>query len=313
MKATTADQNQGPLIPVRLRAGDRVRFVSPASTPDKESMMRCVDILQSWGLDVDVADHAFDRFGYLAGRDEHRIEDLNTAFADPTVRALFATRGGKGAYRIADKLDFDIIGKNPKWLVGFSDISILHLALWKHCKLVGVHGALYGIGDNIAAETIEGLRSALMDTATITLRSDNTDPTAALTTTGHASGVLLGGNLDMISTAAGWVLPSLKNVILLIEAVNMGLGQVDRQLTMLANAGHLHGLKGVAVGQFSGFKAQGGWTIIDLLRDHLERLDIPILGGLALGHGHCPRTALLGTTAHLETSTQTLTITPGGD
>jgi muramoyltetrapeptide carboxypeptidase len=112
----------------------------------------------------------------------------------------------------------------------------------------------------------------------------------------------------MISTAAGWALPDLAGAILLVEAVDLYLGQVDRQLTMLRKAGHLAGVNGVAVGQFTKFKPSGGMTIIDLLREHLGPLNVPILGGLPLGHGDRPLTVPLGAIAHLDTASRTLTV-----
>ena len=98
------------LIPPRLKPGDKVRFVSPASTPDREQVMRRAKILEEWGLRVDFGEHAFDKLSFLAGTDEDRLADFNAALNDPDVRAIFATRGGKGSYRIADRLDFERSG-----------------------------------------------------------------------------------------------------------------------------------------------------------------------------------------------------------
>jgi len=122
MKRTILAGSDSALTPAKLRAGDKVRFVSPASTPDRESVLRGSEILESWGLRVDFGEHAFDKLGYLAGTDEERLSDLNLAFGAPEIRAIFATRGGKGSYRIADGIDFDAVSRDPKFLVGFSDI-----------------------------------------------------------------------------------------------------------------------------------------------------------------------------------------------
>ncbi|MFI0854584.1 LD-carboxypeptidase [Streptomyces sp. NPDC021098] len=97
-------------------------------------------MLTSWGLRVELGEHVFDQWGYMAGRDEDRVFDLNSAFGDPGVRAVIATRGGKGAYRIVDDLDTDTLRRDPKPLVGFSDITHLHLALWARCGLASLHG-----------------------------------------------------------------------------------------------------------------------------------------------------------------------------
>lgn len=296
------------LMPPRSKTGDKVRFISPASTPDKAAVLQRAKILEGWGLKVDFGEHAFHKLAYLAGTDDERLHDLNLALRDPEVRAVFATRGGKGSYRIADCMDFDAVRRDPKFLIGFSDITALHLSLWKHCRVIGVHGALMEDEGQVSEENEEALRKVLMTSEPIVIRSRRDEPTSALTTTGSATGRLIGGNLDMISTAAGWALPRLCGAILLIEAVDMYLGQVDRQLTMLRKAGHLSSLAGVAVGQFTKFETAGGRTIIELLREHLERLSVPILGGLPLGHGNKPVSALVGAIASLDTASRELTI-----
>ncbi|MYV39652.1 hypothetical protein GT030_12425 [Streptomyces sp. SID1328] len=135
----TCDSHQTVRSP-RLRPGDRVRIVSPASPPSREGVARGVEVLKSWGLRVELGEHVFDQWGYTAGRDEDRVFDLNAVFTDSGVRAVIATRGGKGAYRIVDDLDIGALRRDPKPLVGFSDITHLHLALWARGGLASLHG-----------------------------------------------------------------------------------------------------------------------------------------------------------------------------
>lgn len=271
--------------------------------------MRRAEILEGWGLQVDFGEHAFNKLAYLAGTDEQRLSDINMAFRDHSVRAIIATRGGKGSYRIADQLDFEAAQLDPKLVVGFSDITAIHLSLCKHCRLAGIHGTLMDYRDgNISEHSAASLRDVLMTSQDIVLCTRPDEPTSALTTSGVANGVLMGGNLDMIATAAGWALPDLRSAILLIEAVNMHLGQIDRLLTMLRKSGVLSHLAGIAIGQFTDFKTSGPWSIIDLLREHLEPLNVPILGGLPLGHGHEPLCVPLGTMAYLDTTSGVLKI-----
>ncbi|MDL2400466.1 S66 peptidase family protein [Rhizobium mayense] len=302
------------ILPPLLRLGDRVRFVSPASSPDRDLVLRQAEILKGWGLDVDFGEHAFCKHDYLAGTDEERLADLNAALRDPEVRAIFTTRGGKGSYRIADRLDFGAARRDPKFLVGFSDITMLHLSLWKHCRQVSIHGALFvSEGEqDVGAETCDSLRRALMTSEDIIIRSRPAEPTSALTTAGTATGRLIGGNLDMVATAAGWALPDLHGAILLLEAVNMYRGQVDRQLTMLRKAGHLNGLAGVAIGQFTRFEFDRRFSVIDILREHLDALDVPVLAGLPLGHGHSPLSVPIGAVAALDAKAGTLMVRRGG-
>ena len=296
------------LTPAALRPGDRVRFVSPASPPDRAGVERRAGILEGWGLQVEVGRHAFDQRGFLAGRDEDRLADLNKAFRDPEIRAVFATRGGKGSYRIADRLDFDAVRADPKILVGFSDITVLHLSLWKHCRLIGLHGGLFGPEDVIAPETEAALRSALMTREHICLQADATESTARLTTEGQAKGRLIGGNLIMLATAAGWALPDLTGAILLVEAVDLAHGAIDRTWSMMTKSGCLEGLAGIAFGQFTGIRSEGAWTAFDYLREHLAALGVPVLGGLPLGHGPRPRAVPIGAWADLDADAGTLRV-----
>jgi len=294
------------LTPRKLRPGDKVRFISPASTPDRDAVLRSAAALQRWGLEIEYGAHAFAKEGTFAGSDEQRAADLNAALRDPSVRAVFATRGGRGCYRIADKIDFDAVRRDPKLLIGFSENTILHLALWKECSLPGIHGAVRSEeGEEVHGRANALLRAVLMETGTLEIASEEDEATRVLTTGGTATGPLLGGNVEMIATAAGWALPELKGAILLLEGINMRLGQLDRMLTMLRQAGHLNGIVGVAIGQFTD-SASG---TIGTLRDHLGRLGVPLLGGLPLGHGATPLNVPVGPQALLDAGRGMLTMT----
>ncbi len=296
-----------------LRPGDTVRFVSPASTPDLDAVAIRAKMLESWGLSVEIAPHAFDRTGYLAGHDEDRLSDLNDAYRDPRVRAIIATRGGKGSYRIAHRLDFDAIRRDPKPLIGFSDISALHLSIWKHAGIPGVHGALTeDDAGQISTPAASMLQRILMSRDPVVIESNADDPTAALTTAGQVHGPLIGGNLDMIATTAGWALPPLKGAILLIEAVGLHPGQMDRPLTMLRQAGHFRGISGLAIGRFADCPPGREGSQIDMLRQHFTALGVPILGGLPLGHGPDALSVPLGEPAILDARAGRLVVRPHG-
>jgi muramoyltetrapeptide carboxypeptidase len=289
--------------------------VSPASPPDRQQVEYGATLLESWGLRVELGAHVFDRKGhFLAGADEDRLADFNDALRDTGVRAIFSTRGGKGAYRIAHALDFAAAAANPKPVIGFSDITILHLALWRHCHLAGFHGPHAGwdrdyYGDAAACH----LRRALMEPEPLTIRRDPRELTAQVTIDGTATGILLGGNLVTIGRGVGWACPSFAGAILFIEAVDTFIGQIDATLTQLRRSGCLDGLRGVAVGQFirSAEPSPGKWSILDVLYDQFADLGVPVLGGLSIGHGPSPPTVPLGTMATLDTQVGTLTVAPG--
>jgi muramoyltetrapeptide carboxypeptidase len=299
------------LKPRRLRPGDRVRLVSPASTPSTEALAETVDTLSALGLVVEVATHATDRLGYLAGRDRDRLADVNDALRDPDVRAVIATRGGKGAYRIANGLDVDAVRNDPKLIVGFSEITVLHLFLLKECGLAAIHGAAWSPQTH-GQVSADSFQNAAFGTSPVTVLVDQHEPTSALTTAGSVTGPLIGGNQDMVAIASGWALPPLDGAILLLEAFNLRLGHIDRQLTMLMNSGALDGIVGVAVGQYTdcGTDAltQGDWDEIDVLGDRLALLNVPILGGLPIGHGKNPQAVPLGSVATLDADSGTLVV-----
>ncbi|WP_229002016.1 LD-carboxypeptidase [Rhizobium sp. AB2/73] len=301
------------LMPPPLRPGEKVRFVSPASSPDRDMVLRHAEILKGWGLSVDFGEYAFRKWNYLAGTDEERLSDLNAALRDADVRAIFTTRGGKGSYRIADQLDFTAARRDPKFVIGFSDITTLHLILLRHCHQVGIHGA-FSIGpggESVSPYTHDSLRQAVMTTGDIIIAARTEEPTSRLTTEGTAEGRLIGGNLDMVAASAGWALPDMHGTILLLEAIGLYPGQVDRQMTMLRKAGHLDGLAGVAIGQFTDFEFDRPYSVIDILREHLAELKVPILGGLPLGHGDSPASVFIGAVAELDAEAGILAIRRG--
>lgn len=264
-----------------LQRGDTVRIVSPASFPDEADVVALQVELESWGLTVERGAHVFDQWGYMAGRDPDRLDDLNAAFRDSKVRAIFASIGGAGAYRIAEEIDFEAVRRDPKPLIGFSDISYLQMALWRECRLMTIHGAPVG------KEAAASVRQLLMDDTPVTVTRDPQAYSAKIQVEGRANGLLIGGNLSSITHMVGAGLPSFGGTILLLEDKrDMGLGRIDRQITQLKRAGALSNLAGLALGLFSGFDdyEDRGWTLVDVLKDHLEPLGIPILGGLKIGH-----------------------------
>lgn len=296
-------------MPRALEPGDKIRFVSPASPPNRADLEACVELLENWGFQADIGPHAFNKLNYLAGTDDERVSDLNDALNDPQVRAIFATRGGKGSYRIADRLDFDCARRDPKFLVGFSDVTILQMALWNQGVGGGIHGALSAKDwDAPVASDGISLKDLLMSQCDVDLAAEGENETISLTTSGIAKGPLVGGNLDMIATGAGWALPNLEGSILLIEAVSMYLGQIDRQLSMLIKGGYLDGVAGLALGQFTGINPSSALTIVDLLREHLLPLGVPILGGLPLGHGTGAQPISMGFPTTLDANNGVLTV-----
>lgn len=307
------------ILPAKLKPGDRVRFVSPASPVPRGGLRKAVKVLEDLGLVVEYGKHVYDTHGtidYLAGKDEDRLADINDALRDPDVKAIIATRGGKGAYRIADGIDFEAAHKYPKLLVGFSEVTILHMALLKHGILGGIHGAPWD-AERFGDKTAESFIKAVTSTDPIRIHSNSDEHTHLLTTHGKAEGILIGGNQDSIATGAGWVLPDFDRAILLIESFNLRLGHIDRQLTMLIKTGVIKNIAGIAIGQYTDCGAATDPTTdvkcteIDILRDIFGQLGVPILGGLPVGHGKNPIALPIGTWAKLDADAGVLTVASG--
>lgn len=310
---TTAVAAANVRRPGILRPGDTVRLVSPASSPSAAAVQRGEELLRSWGLEVEYAEHALDSFGYLAAPDADRLADLNAALADPTVRGVICTRGGYGVQRIIDGVDRRAVRQDPKPVVGFSDITGLQLWLWRNAGLATIHGPMAAWDDDrTGPESAEALRAALMTTDRITLKRNPDEPGADVEVPGRATGLLLGGNVSLLAAAVGnRELPGLRGAILFLEDVGEAPYRLDRMLTQMRRSGVLDGVAGIALGQWVDCVGDPGtWTVSEMLRDRLGDLGVPILGGLPIGHGTGQLTMPLGVQATLDTATGTLTAEP---
>ena len=280
----------------RLRPGDTVGLVEPAGfTNDAFDLDQIQATIRAMGLVPRVGPSVSARWGYLAGRDEERAADLNAMFADREVRAIFAVRGGWGSARVLPHLDFDRIRANPKLLIGFSDITALHMALAARTDCPTIHGpnAASAWGrlswDSFRKLAFEG------EAPTWTMPSgpeDRLAPRNGQVRTFHpgkASGPLLGGNLTVLSALVGTpYLPSFDGAILFLEDVEEAQYRIDRMLTQLRLAGILGRVAGVVFGQCTDCTNRGGnlggFTLSEVLNQHLAPLRIPAFQGPLFGH-----------------------------
>lgn len=297
------------LRPNVLRPGDAVALVSPAGPVAAAKVESAAEVLKGWGLKPRVYPHALDTHSFYAGTDEHRLADFNAALADPEIRAIFCTRGGYGAQRIVQHLDIAAVRRDPKLVVGFSDITAIHSALWAHAGLSTIHGPVASQLERGGA-FVSGLRYATMSTDPVLVTANPAEPTFDVRTRGSAQGVLLGGNLSIICSSVGTpYMPDLSGAILLIEDVSEAAYRVDRLLTQLLNSGALDHLAGVAVGQFSEPKGSTGTiTHSSVLMERLGDLGIPMLGGLSVGHASINYAVPLGMQATLDADAGTLLV-----
>lgn len=298
------------LNPSPLRPGDTVALVSPSGPVPAERLDAAVAVLTGWGLSVRVGEHALARDRYLAGADRQRLADLNAALADPEVRGVLTIRGGYGMQRIIDGVDLEPLRRDPKLVMGFSDVTALLLAIWRETGLATVHGPVAAQFDR-GADTPTALAAyaALFGTGPVTLTPDPMEATSAVRVPGTATGPLIGGNLCLLAASAGTRhAPDLTGAVLLLEEVAEVPYRVDRLLTQLLRAGMLDGVAGVAVGQFT--DCADGWpgTVADVLAERLGGLGVPVLGGLPIGHGPENTAVGHGCAAVLDADTGTLTV-----
>jgi muramoyltetrapeptide carboxypeptidase len=295
--------------------GDAVALVSPAGPAPAEGIATALRLVRRWGLRVvDVRGDApsRSRFPYLAGSDAERLAEFQAAWDHPDVRAVLCLRGGYGSQRIVDDVDWSA---GHKLLVGFSDITALHLGLWTATGLPSLHGPGIGVGRGhptpLAAES---LRRAMASFGTATvLGTLGREPTAVLRRgRGTTSGTLVGGNLAVLATEL--LDPrALAGTILLLEDVDEPPYRVDRLLTHLGRLGVLGEVAAVALGRFNGkgYTPEVTRRVLDVLDERLSRYGARFLGGFPVGHGPDALTVPLGQLATLDLDAGTLALAGG--
>lgn len=296
LAAAKAPAPRSPEKPPRLRPGDTVGLIEPAGfTDDLFDLDLVKETIAAMGLKPRPGKHLAQRQGYLAGKDADRAADVNAMFADPEVRAVFAVRGGWGCARILPYLDFATIRANPKLLVGFSDITALHLAFAARAGFPTIHGPNAASSwprfswDAFRAIAFDGATPLLVNPVAHEDRLVQRSGRIRTFRGGKAAGRLLGGNLTVLAALVGtpWM-PAFDGAILFLEDVGEAPYRIDRMLTQLSLAGLLGKVAGVVFGQCTTCAASdasyGGFTVSEVLQQHLEPLGVPAFQGAAIGH-----------------------------
>ncbi|MEO6236760.1 MAG: LD-carboxypeptidase [Vicinamibacterales bacterium] len=311
------------LRPKRLAQGDTVALVSPANaTFNTVDLQIARESLEALGFKVRQGPHMMERHGYLAGADKARAEDINKAFADTSVAAVHAIRGGWGSARLLPYLDYDTIRRNPKVLIGYSDITALLLAIHAKTGLITFHGPI-GLG-RWDPYSLEYYRRVLFNGEKVTYANKQGISTErnALTqvefrtqtiTPGKARGRLLGGNLTVLTTILGSpYLPDWDDAILFCEDVHEDLYRVDRMLTQLKLAGVLGRIKGFVFGGCSecgpGDGNYGALTLEEIFADHIKPLGVAAWQGAMIGHAQPQWTLPEGAQVEIDATAATMTL-----
>lgn len=270
--------------PPYLKKNDRVVVVAPARKPERESVEAALQTLRSWGMEVTTGDHLWaDEHQYLSATDDHRLHDLQAALDDEAVRAVICARGGYGTSRLIDRLSFDRFMKNPKWVVGFSDITALHLKL-QSIGVQSIHGIMPVLFPKYdAADSIESLRETLFGEPPFI-----GFPASEYNVAGDTSGVIVGGNLSLLVDSLGTSSEiETSGRLLFIEEVDEYHYKLDRMLVQLKRAGKLEGIKGLVVGHMTSIKDPAlpfGQAYQELVRYHTDSLGIPVAFNFPSGH-----------------------------
>ncbi|MBW7889253.1 MAG: LD-carboxypeptidase [Bacteroidetes bacterium] len=310
------------LKPKALKPGDTVGLVAPASAiAEREQAAIAKEVLESFGFKVVLGKNVLGHYGYLAGSDEERAADINTMFRRDDVDGVFPWQGGWGSMRLLPYLDFEVIRKNPKVFIGFSDITTLLLAFYKFAGLVVFHGP--NVASSFNSYTFDYyIRSFTKKEPLGMLQQpplpdgETVDKENRIITIrgGKAAGALVGGNLSLLVTTLGTPFEiNYKNKILFLEDVHEEPYRIDRMLTHLELSGTLSSAAGIVIGKCRDCEPKdagysGSLTLEELFKTKFEKLGVPVISGVSFGHIKNHITLPIGVQATLDADAKTLTI-----
>lgn len=302
--------------PGRLREGATVALIATSSPPSAAKLGKALSNLHGFGYRVVEGKSLRAKHGYLAGTDSERLADLHWAFQDPEIEAVWCVRGGYGAARLLPLLDFDLIRRNPKPLIGYSDVTALHIAIHQHTGLVTFHGPVAAA--DYPEDTLHHFRSVLVEPfAPHLIEAPAFDSVASeperqpyTIIGGKATGALTGGNISMLASLAGTPFaPVFANKIVFLEDVGEQPYRLDRLLTQLLQGTDLAQAAGIALGVFLECEPKPdtpSFSLPESLRFRLGALGIPVFYGIPLGHVPHQATFPYGIQAALDADKMTL-------
>jgi len=291
-----------------LEKGDIVGLVALSSQVEPEKLGVAIAFLEELGLNYIIGDTIQAKHDYLAGSDEERLADFHEMVRNPEVKAIFCVKGGYGAARIAEKIDYGLLEENPKIFWGFSDLTYLHCAINEYANLVTFHGPLL-----MSVDRIDDLSKKMFLQLFSPMELQYTEDIAPLTTIapGVARGQIIGGNLRRLVNTIGTKFEvRTESRILLIEELGETIPKIDEMLQQLKQARKLEQLAGVIIGSFTQTEADEA-ALYTLMKDYFADLDVPVVAGFKIGHDSTNIAIPLGVDAILDAQEKLLKILPG--
>ncbi len=289
------------LIPERLMPRDVIGIAAPASPFDVSKFYKGIKEIESMGFKTNIYDDLFETKGYLAGSDRHRADLLNRLFEDKEIDAIICARGGFGSLKILPLINYEIIEKNPKIFIGFSDVTALLTSIYFKCGLITFHGPMVATLAQNSQVSKESLFSTLRSDGEFKIVADN----GVVINKGRTSAPVCGGNLATLCHTIGTFFePDFSGHILFLEEYGEAPYRIDRMLTQMKLSGCFDGIAGLALGTF---KSCGDFkNIIKIINNIFSDFDIPVLSGFDIGHGYNNLTVPVGVRAELDTDKRML-------
>ncbi len=295
------------IIPPYLAKGDLISIVAPSGKVNPEYVLHSKAVLEKWGFHVELGEHVFTEYGRFAGTVEERLSDLQKALDNPYSKAVFCARGGYGVVHLLEKLSFRQFRKNPKWVIGYSDITALHARI-NNERICSIHAPM---SSHLAEENGEDKSSIYLKNMLCGKLPSYTITPHSLNRTGTGKGILRGGNLSVLNGLRGtaYDIPA-KNTILFIEDVGEKPYHIERIMYNLKFGKILRNISGLLVGQFSGYEEDVSMkkSIYESISDMVSEYDYPVCFNFPAGHIKENFPLICGKTTDLRVTEKTVTI-----
>jgi len=285
-------------FPPFLKPSDKVGIIPPASRIPISYINHAIKVLESWELEVILSSNYADNYFEFAGKDEERLQGLQEFFDHSEIKCIFCARGGYGTSRIIDQLDLNHFKKSLKWVIGFSDITILLNKLYLN-KIGSIHGPMpLNFSEDNSNDSLQILKDFLFEGIypKISFETKNKNKS------GYAEGQLIGGNLSMLTNSIGTPTDiNSAGKVLFIEEVDERLYRIDRMIIQLKRSGILDGLKGMIVGQFTKVDTRKafGYSLNEIILNHTEAYNFPVCFNAPIGHIMPNHPVIIGKTISL--------------